>query len=109
MKFSSPQGKLTTDQCMIYLKVRRMHAATVTDFVQLFPPHDHVIDLMPPSRTRVHPCDFGAHRASKIRVCKTDMEGRAQLKQTLAILKIPFTNYQHLKTSQAILASGCFG
>ena len=77
MKFSSPQGKLTTDQCMICVAVRRMHATTVKDFVQLSPPHDDVIELMPPSRTRVHPCDFGAHGASEIRVCKTEMEGRA--------------------------------
>jgi len=70
---------------MIYVKARRMHAATLTDFVQLSPPHDHVIELMPPSRTRVHPCDFGAHGASKIRVCKTEIEGRALLKQTLTI------------------------
>ena len=55
------------------------------DFVQLSPPQDHVIELMPPSRTRVHPCDFGAHGDSEIRVCKTEMEGRAQLKQTLTI------------------------
>ena len=70
---------------MIYITVRRMHAATMTDFVQLSPHHNHVIELMPPSRTKVHSCDFEAHGASKIRVCKTEIEGRAQLKQTLTI------------------------
>jgi len=62
---------------MICVAVRRMHAATVTELVHLSPPHDHLIELVPPSRTGVHPCDFGTREASEICVCKTEMEGKA--------------------------------
>jgi len=47
VKFSSPQGKFTMDYYMICVAVHRMHAATVTDLVQLSPSHDHMIKLVP--------------------------------------------------------------
>jgi len=59
---------------MMYVAVNRMHAATVIDFVQLSSPHDHVVELMPPPRVRVHSCVFGTRAASEICVSKTRLK-----------------------------------